>query len=134
MSQMLEYGREILQKQPFSELIGAELTAFSEGSAQLTLEVKDHHKQQHGFIHGGVVSYLADNTLTYAGGSVLGNVVTLEYKINYVRPALGNRLIANASVLSKGKNTATCECKILSLKDNNEKLVAVAQGTIYCIG
>ena len=81
-------GREILAKQPFSVLLGAELAALSPGQVDLQLVLRPEHLQQNGFAHGGVVSYLADNALTYAGGTAMRvPVVTSEYKINYVRPA-----------------------------------------------
>lgn len=130
MENLFAFGQQILESQPFSQLIGAELTQFEPGNAEISLTVRDDLKQQHGFVHGGIVSYLADNCLTYAGGSVLGDSVTSEYKINYVRPALGERLIARSSVLSSGKRQAVCECKVFALKDGDESLVAVAQGTI----
>ncbi|MAF83564.1 MAG: phenylacetic acid degradation protein [Chromatiales bacterium] len=127
---MLEFGKTVLLAQPFSNLIGAELTAMEEGNAEIVLLVRDELKQQHGFVHGGVISYLADNCLTYAGGSVLGDSVTAEFKINFVRPALGQKLIARSTVLSLGKRQAVCECKVTAVKENKETLVAVAQGTI----
>ncbi len=134
MENLFAFGQQILESQPFSQLIGAELTQFEPGNAEISLTVRDDLKQQHGFVHGGIVSYLADNCLTYAGGSVLGDSVTSEYKINYVRPALGERLIARSSVLSSGKRQAVCECKVFALKDGDESLVAVAQGTINKAG
>lgn len=130
MSDLFDFGRDILAKQPFSVLLGTELTEFEPGKAELTLSVGDQLKQQHGFVHGGVVSYLADNCLTYAGGSVLGDAVTSEYKINYVRPALGSKLVAKGLVLSSGKRQAVCQCKVFSVDGKQEKLVAIAQGTI----
>ncbi|MDX1588441.1 MAG: PaaI family thioesterase [Oleiphilaceae bacterium] len=57
-------------------MLGTELEVFEPGAAILSLAVRDDLKQQHGFVHGGVLSDLADNALTYAGGSVLGNSVT----------------------------------------------------------
>lgn len=131
MDSILEFGRKVLQEQAFSRMLGTELNEFRQGYAELQLRIRDDLKQQHGFVHGGVVSYLADNALTYAGGSVLGNVVTLEYKINYSRPAVGETLVAKASVLSSGKTTAVCDCSIVAVEGGEEKLVAVAQGTIY---
>lgn len=127
---MLAYGKAILESQPFSVLIGAELTEFTAGRAEITLAIREDLKQQHGFVHGGVVSYLADNCLTYAGGSVLGDCVTSEYKINYTRPAQGRTLIARATVLSSGKCQAVCECKVVAVTEKGETLVAAAQGTI----
>ena len=130
MTDLLSFGKNILGSQPFSILLGTELEAFEPGKAVLTLAVRDELKQQHGFVHGGVVSYLADNALTYAGGSVLGDSVTSEYKINYLRPALGERLTARATVLSSGKKQAVCQCEVIALNNGEERLVAVAQGTI----
>ena len=130
MDNLLEFGKAVLQAQPFSQLLGAELTAFESGTAELTLLIKPELKQQHGFVHGGAISYLADNCLTYAGGSVLGDCVTSEYKINYLRPATGQKLIARATVLSQGKRQAVCECKVFACDGGQETLVAVAQGTI----
>lgn len=130
MSELFAFGKSILESQPFSQLLGAELTSFEVGSAEITLPIKDQLKQQHGFVHGGVVSYLADNCLTYAGGSVLGDSVTSEYKINYVRPAIGHTLISRATVISSGKRQAVCECKVYAVSEEGELLVASAQGTI----
>ena len=130
MNELFEFGRKVLNDQPFSVLLGTELTSLEPGEVVLSLAVREELKQQHGFVHGGVVSYLADNALTYAGGSVLGNSVTSEFKINYVRPAIGETLIARASVLSSGKKQAVCDCKIFVDNDKGEVMVAVAQGTI----
>lgn len=130
MSELFDFGKRILEQQPFSVLLGTELRAFESGKVELELAVREELKQQHGFVHGGVVSYLADNALTYAGGSVLGDSVTSEYKINYLRPAMGQTLIARASVLSAGKKQAVCQCQVLAIADGEERVVAVAQGTI----
>ncbi|MDQ7730335.1 PaaI family thioesterase [Halomonas sp. SpR8] len=127
---MLEKGKEILSEQSFSLLVGAELEVFEAGTAELSLEIRDDLKQNNGFAHGGVVSYLADNCITFAGASILGNCVTSEYKVNYVRPAIGDRLIARATVLYSGKRQSTCECKVYAQTDGEEKLVAVSLGTI----
>lgn len=127
---MLEYGKRILKEQPFNQVVGAEISVFETGKAELTLPIRDELKQNFGFVHGGVLSYLADNCITFAGASVLDKCVTSEYKINYLTPAIGETLYARATVLSSGKTQATCECKIYALKEDNEKLVAVALGTL----
>ncbi|KQV86357.1 PaaI family thioesterase [Pelomonas sp. Root1237] len=127
----LQMGREILAKQAFSRLLGTELAALSPGKVELQLVLKPEHLQQHGFAHGGVVSYLADNALTYAGGTAMQvEVVTSEFKVNYVRPAVGERLIARASADAVSKNQAVCRCEIFAVKGGAEKLCALAQGTI----
>jgi uncharacterized protein (TIGR00369 family) len=135
-SELLQLGRRVLAEQPFSVLLGAELVAFEPGRAELRLIVRPEHLQQHGFVHGGAVSYLADNALTYAGGSALPGpgVVTSEYKINYVRPAIGDSLVARASVLYSGKTQAVCRCDVFAVTGGAEKLCATAQGTIVPLG
>lgn len=134
MSELFEFGKGILESQPFSVLLGTELEIFEPGTAVLTLVVREELKQQHGFVHGGVLSYLADNALTYAGGSVLGDSITSEYKINYLRPAIGKKLVAKAAVLSSGKNQSVCQCNVIAVGEEGERMVAVAQGTIIKAG
>jgi uncharacterized protein (TIGR00369 family) len=133
---LLQRGREVLALQGFSRLLGSQLDAFEPGLAQLSLAIGPQLLQQHGFVHGGVLSYLADNALTYAGGSVLGtDVVTAEYKINYLRPAAGgDRLVALASVVGSGKTQAVCRCDVFVEAGGEWKLCAAAQGTIRKAG
>ncbi|MDT8998600.1 PaaI family thioesterase [Paucibacter sp. APW11] len=127
----LAMGREVLGQQAFSTLLGAELTALSPGQVELRLALTDQLKQQNGFAHGGVISYLADNALTFAGGTAMQvPVLTSEFKINYVRPGVGDRLIARASALAVSKSQAVCRCEVFALSGGEEKLCALAQGTI----
>jgi uncharacterized protein (TIGR00369 family) len=127
----LAMGRDVLAKQPFSVLIGAELSALAPGRCTLELPITEQVKQQDGFAHGGVVSYLADNALTYAGGTAMRvPVVTAEYKINYVRPAVGERLVARAEAVAVSRSQAVCRCDVFAVAGGQEKLCAVAQGTI----
>ncbi len=124
-------GQSVLASQPFSVLLGAELSQFAPGHAELRMPVRAELLQQHGFVHGGVLAYLADNALTYAGGSSLaGQIVTAEMKINYVRPAVGELLIARATAISSGRSQAVARCDVFVVKDGVEKLCAAAQGTI----
>jgi uncharacterized protein (TIGR00369 family) len=128
---LLHKGRAFLALQPFSVLIGAELRALSLGHCELRVPVSQKILQHNGFVHGGVVSYAADNALTYAGGTVLDwAVVTSEFKINYVRPAIGETLIARAQAVHAGKSQAVCRCDVFVWVDGAEKLCAMAQGTI----
>jgi len=135
MDDLLQFGKQALASQPFSVFVGAELTGFSPGWAELTIPITPQLKQQHGFVHGGVISYAADNALTFVGGSVLGPaVVTSEYKINYLRPAKGTALIARATVVYSSKTQAVCRCDVFVVSEGKENLCAVAQGTIARIG
>ena len=133
---LIDLGRKALAAQPFSGLLGAELLEFTGTSAVLRVAVRPELKQQHGFVHGGVISYLADNALTYAGGGALGGagVVTSEFKINYLRPAVGESLLARATVIHAGKSQAVCRCDIFVDSGAEQKMCATAQGTIVRLG
>ena len=128
---MLLLGKQVLENQPFSQLVGAVLTRFDLKGTELRIPITEALKQQHGFVHGGVLSYAADNALTFAGGAVLGTaVVTSEYKINYVRPVVGQEVIARAVAVYAGKSQAACRCDIFVMNEGKEILCAIAQGTI----
>lgn len=136
MEDIQAFARQVFASQPFSQFIEAELAALSQDSAELTLTIQDHHKQQHGFVHGGVISYLADNAITFAGGLALGgNALTAEFKINYLRPGVGIRFIARAQARSTSKRMAICQCEIYAVEgDESQKLCALAQGTVVPAG
>lgn len=127
----LQEAHAALRSQPFSVLLSAQITEFTSKRVELVVPITEQVHQQNGFVHGGVVSYAADNALTFAGGSALGAaVVTSEFKINYVRPATGQSLVARASVVHAGKSQAVCRCEVFAVAEGNELLCAVAQGTI----
>ena len=134
MTDLLDRARGALHAQPFSVLLGTELMYVGANELTLCLPIRDELRQQHGFVHGGVISYLADNALTFAGALSLGpKVVTGEYKINYLRPAVNGTLIARAKVVYASQHQATCQCDVYVMDGNREKLVAIAQGTVNLI-
>ena len=127
----LEAVRERVAAQPFTKLLGAEVSAVSENSCELTLPMRPELTQQYGFAHGGVISYLADNATTIAGAMALqAPAVTSEFKINYLRPGIGERLIARAECLHAGRSQAVCRCEVYTVSNGKEKLCAAAQATI----
>ncbi|WP_233872799.1 PaaI family thioesterase [Paraburkholderia adhaesiva] len=131
MTDLVDRARGALHAQPFSVLLGTDLMHIGADELTLRLPIRDELRQQHGFVHGGVISYLADNALTFAGALALGpRVVTGEYKINYLRPALNGTLIARAKVIHAGRQQATCQCNVYVMENGDEHLVALAQGTV----
>jgi uncharacterized protein (TIGR00369 family) len=125
-------GQDALDAQPFSKLLGARLELLEPGQAVLQVSIRPEHLQQLGFVHGGMLAYAADNALTFAGGSVLGpKVVTSEFKISFVRPAIGRSIVARARSISRGQRQAVCSCNIHVVDGSGaEALCAVALGTI----
>lgn len=132
MDELLALGRRVLAAQPFSSLIGASLSELTTAYAALQVPIVAGLTQQDGYLHGGVVSYAADNALTFAGGSVLGAaVLTSEFKVNYLRPARGATLVARARAIHWTRRQAVCVCELWAVSHaGDESLCAVAQGTI----
>ena len=130
-----DLARKVLDSQPFSRLVGARVTAFGDGAAVLEVGVRDDLRQQNGFLHGGVLSYAADNAITFAAGSALGPaVLTAGFSVQYVRPATGRTLLARASVVHAGRRQAVVRCDLLmAADDGTETLCAVAQGTVLSV-
>lgn len=128
----LALARQALAAQPFSTLLGARLTAFGDGEATLEVDIGDELRQQNGFVHGGVLGYAADNTLTFAAGTVLGaRLLTAGYSIDYLRPAAGVLLRAHAWVVRAGSTRVACRCDLFDLdEERTPTLCAAAQGTI----
>lgn len=125
----------LVQSQPFSVLLGVSVTAIDGANVELTLPLRPELTQHYGSAHGGVLAFLADNSLTYSGGISMGTlVVTSEFKINFVRPGIGDTLIARAKTVHAGRNQAVTQCEIFVVKDGVEQLCAMAQGTIVKIG
>ncbi|MDA2804281.1 PaaI family thioesterase [Nocardiopsis suaedae] len=128
----LENARAVLRAQPFSALLGARLTAFGDGHAVLELGIRDDLRQQYGVLHGGVLGYAADNALTFAAGSAAGtDLITAGYSIDYLKPADGVLLRAEAQVVRAGRTRVVCRCDLVTVDGQDaETLVAVAQGSI----
>lgn len=128
----LGQAQKVLDAQPFSVLLGARITAFGDGGATLEVDLREELHQQNGFAHGGVLSYAADNALTFAAGAALGPaVLTAGFSIQYVRPAVGVTLRARASVVHAGRRQAVVRCDLLTVDgEGAETLCAVAQGTV----
>ena len=121
----------MLEAQPFSRLLGARLTEFGDDGVRIEVDVRPDLTQQHGFVHGGVVSYLVDNAITFAAGPALGaDLVTGGFTVDYVRPALGDRLVASARIVHAGRSLAVVRCEVVAHADGEDRLCAVATGRV----
>ena len=116
----------------FLEHIGGELVDFSNGYAKLGFTIQSYHKQHLGVVHGGAIATLADHAGWYAVISELENgftSATIEIKINYLKPANGNILTAEARVINRTKRTAFATIEVFA----KNLLVAYATGTYAII-
>ncbi|MER6129090.1 PaaI family thioesterase [Streptomyces sp. NPDC001795] len=128
----LALAQKVLEAQPFSVFLGARLVAFGDGEAMLELDIRDELRQQYGSVHGGVLSYAADNALAFAAGTVAGNrLITSGFAIDFLRPAQGEILRAHGQVVRAGRTRVVCRCDLSTVDSTGaEKMCAVAQGTI----
>lgn len=119
-------------RQQFMNTIGAELSAIDPGMAEITVGYREDLCQQHGFFHGGLVGTIADNACGYAAYSLMAatdSVLTVEYKVNLVAPASGERLISRARVVRAGRRITVCHADVFAWRDGGEHLCATALGT-----
>ncbi len=108
-------AEDVLASQAFSVFIGAEMTDFGDGNASMAIDILPHHLQQNGYVHGGVIAYLADNTATFAGATVLGpRVVTSALTITYLRPGIGDKLVARAHVVDSTRRQAVVHVDVFA--------------------
>src|SRR5580765_771499 len=121
-----DHCREIFDKAIFLKTIGAELVHAFEGSCIIRLKLNESHQQQDGFIHAGVQSTLADHACGTAVGSLLTTdqlPLTIEFKINFLRPAVGDLMEAKASVIKHGRNISIAACDVFVIKENQEEVL-----------
>ncbi|MDR3567586.1 MAG: PaaI family thioesterase [Syntrophobacteraceae bacterium] len=128
--------RESFSKQNLMKTIGASLTKVMAGEVDISLEFRDDLTQQHGFIHAGVVAALADTACGYAALTLMAPdaaVLTVEYKINLLSPAVGDFFIACAKVAKPGRTLTVCSADVFALKDGAKKRVATLTATMMTI-
>ena len=109
------------------------LDKFAEGICETSMVVQERMRQQHGFVHGGVIATLADHTAGGAARSVSGekDVLTVEFKINYLRPAIGDQLRCAATVLRAGKTVIVADALVYAGNAGKETLVAKLTETLF---
>jgi uncharacterized protein (TIGR00369 family) len=111
----LEYARSRVKLSKFSALMGFEVVKLYSGGAILHVVTRDHHRQVHNVMHGGVIAALADTAAAIAAYTVIPRgteVVTIELKINYLLPVAGGKLVAEGKVLRAGRNFIVVECEV----------------------
>src|SRR5205085_7400332 len=115
--------RSIFEKANFLQHLGIQLAGTGHGSCETALLVEEHHCQQHGFVHAGVIATMADHTAGGAARAASGerDVITMEFKINFLRPALAHKLICHGKVLRAGKTVVVAESEVFAVNDSERK-------------
>ena len=129
--------RRALDAQGFMQLVGARLDLLAPGRAVMSLDRRAEVLQQHGLFHGGAIAFLIDNAATVAAATLIEtgrqSCLTAEYKLNFLSPANGERIVCEASVIKPGRRLSVVEAKVVSHAGGEAKLAAVALATIAMI-
>ncbi len=128
-----DYVQLKVSRNRFMKELGFELTEITEGQVKGALTITEMHEQQNGFVHGGVISSLCDMACGFAAYSMVPDgvqVFTVELKVSYLRPGIGEKILARGWVLKPGKRFHFCESELYVVKDGVETLIAKASSTM----
>lgn len=123
-------------QQSVMNLIGAKLTKVLPGEVEILIPFRDNLTQQHGFLHAGVITTIADSACGYAAFSLMptgASVLTIEFKINLLAPAKGERFLARGMVVKPGKTITVCSGEVFALGVEEPKLVATMTATMMTL-
>jgi uncharacterized protein (TIGR00369 family) len=112
---LASFGRQALMR-----LLGARMTRVEPGLVEIELPYREDLTQQHGFVHAGVTTAIADSAGGYAAYTLFPadtSVLTVEFKVNLLAPADGGRLVATGRVVRPGRTLTVCDLEVVALKD-----------------
>lgn len=130
---------EFLKKdltQGFTEYLGLKAELVEYGIFHTRINIRPEHLQQDGFVHAGVMATMADHTAGYAAFTTIPEdhrILTIEFKLNFFKPAKGDALLGRSKVISQGKQVIVSESEIFIREGENEKLVAKALVTLISV-
>jgi uncharacterized protein (TIGR00369 family) len=116
--------------------IGASLGTVGPGTVDVVLPFRDDLTQQDGFVHAGIVAAVADTACGYAAHTLMpaaARVLSIEFKLNLLAPAVGERLEARARVIRAGRTVTVCQADVLAITGKTEKLIATMMGTMMTL-
>jgi uncharacterized protein (TIGR00369 family) len=129
-------ARASFARQTLMRTIGAEMTKVAPGEVEIELAYRDDLAQQHGYLHAGVITAIVDSACGYAAMTLTRSdedILTIEYKANFVAPATGEKMIARSRVLRAGRKVTVCAGDVFALRDGEEKLIATMLATMMTL-
>lgn len=128
--------RASFRRQGAMSLIGARLSLVEPGHVQIELPFRSDLTQQHGYFHAGMTSTIADSAAGYAAYSLFpagSSVLTVEFKINLIAPARGEKLVATGRVKRRGRTLTVCEMEVAAVEEGRATICAVGLATLMCL-
>jgi uncharacterized protein (TIGR00369 family) len=129
----VERVRASFDRQNAMRLIQATLPVVEHGRTEIHLPHWQGVEQQHGFVHGGVVGMIGDSAAGYAAMTMVpasDSVLTVEFKLNLLAPADGEKLVARGEVVRPGRMLIVTKAEVFAVKDGKEVLCALMQQTM----
>ncbi|MBL8588354.1 MAG: PaaI family thioesterase [Methylobacteriaceae bacterium] len=120
-------------RQAAMRTLGATIAELEHGRCEIALPAAPHITQQQGFAHGGVIATILDSACGYAAFTTMApesEVVTVEFKINFLKPALGERFIARGQVIRAGRQIVVTQGECVAVSDGREAVVAIMTATM----
>ena len=128
--------RASFARQRAMHTIGARLVRVEPGEVELDLPFREDLTQQHGFLHAGIVTTLVDSACGYAALSLMDResaVLSVEYKVNLLAPAVGDRMRAIGRVVKPGRTLVVCSGEVIAVAGSSETVVALMQATMMAV-
>ncbi len=128
--------RQSFERQAAMRTLGATLERVQAGRVEIAMPWAEHLTQQHGFLHAGMVSTALDSACGYAGFTLMpleAAVLTIEFKINLLAPAQGERFRMVGTVIKPGRTVTVCEGQAWAMEGGREKLIATMGCTLMAV-
>ncbi len=125
--------RSSFAQQSVMTLIGASLSLVEAGIIEITLPYRQDLTQQNGYLHAGIVTSIADSACGYAAFTLMppgAGVLSVEFKMNLLRPAKGDSFVARAEVIKAGQTLTVVRADVFAFSNENRSLIATMQGTM----
>ena len=111
----------------FIEFCGLKASAIQKGFFESTVVIGENHRTQDNFIHAGLIATMADHTAGYAAFTTVSDnlrILTIEFKINFLKPAYGSALRCRSQVVNRGRQIIVAESEVYDVREKSEMLVA----------
>lgn len=132
----VEEIKQSFAKQTIMGLIGGELARVEPGVVEISLTYRSDLTQQHGYVHAGIITTIADSACGYAAYTLMppnSDVLAVEFKVNLVRPAKGETFLARAEVIKSGRTLTVVRADVHAITGERRELVSIMQGTMMCL-
>jgi len=129
--------RRSFAQQAVMNLIGAELSRVEAGLIEINLPYRSDLTQQNGYLHAGIVTTIVDSACGYAAYTLMpegADVLSVEFKMNMLRPARGQKFVARAEVIKPGRTLTVARGDVFGVDEaGKEELIATMLATLICL-